>query len=59
MEENEVIAHTKINHEENITPRPRFTIKGADPIQEAHELGFWWVETEDEAIEEIAREVSK
>ncbi len=30
-----------------------------DLVKRAHELGIWWVQTEEEAIDELAREVSR
>ncbi len=59
MQSKEVIEENRINPGMNLAPRSGYKNKGANLIKEARKLGFWWVETEEEAIEELAREVSK
>ena len=59
MQSEHVIEQKGINPGVSLAPRSGYKNKGANRIKEAKRLGFWWVETEEEAIEELAREVSK
>lgn len=59
------MTETKVREERGVNPEPHSTPpagvrqKGSNLVKLAHKLGFWWVKTEDEALNLVAWEVAR